>query len=227
MMIADHTKNIIEVSHVSFSYGDHKILDDVNLCIHEGDYLGVVGPNGGGKTTLIKLILGLLKPDAGEIKIFGKDLKSFRDWGNIGYVAQKATNFDPLFPLTAADVVGLGNKKKSDVSWALEKVEMSKFSKSLIGQLSGGQQQRIFIARALAQKPRVIFLDEPTTGVDAEAQKEFYDFIEKLNKELDITLILVSHDMEVVKKEVTEIAYVNKKLTYYKNAKDFLKRKNG
>lgn len=224
-MKVDHTKNIIEVDNVSFSYGDHKILDGINLNIHEGDYLGIIGPNGGGKTTLIKLMLGLLKPDKGEIKIFGTPILKFKDWRKIGYVPQKVTNFDPLFPLTVMEVVGLTTKNKENINWALEKVEMKNFSKMLIGELSGGQQQRVFIARALAQKPQVIFLDEPTSGVDAEAQEDFYNFLGKINHDLDITLILISHDMEVVKKEVTEIAYVNKGLTYYHKAGDFLERK--
>ncbi len=224
-MQIDHTKNIIEVSDVSFSYGSHKILENINLNLHEGDYLGLIGPNGGGKTTLVKLMLGLLKPDKGKINMFGVPLSKFKDWNKIGYVAQKVTNFDPNFPITASEVVSLGKNSKEErknVKWALEILEMQKFANRLIGQMSGGQQQRIFIARALAQKPKIIFLDEPTSGVDANSQEEFYKFIEKLNHELDITLILVSHDMEIVEKEVTEIAFVNQKLTYYNNPKEFV-----
>jgi zinc transport system ATP-binding protein len=217
-MIVDHTKNIIEVKDVSFSYGNHKVLHNVNLCVHRGDYLGVIGPNGGGKTTLIKLILGLLKPDKGEILIFGEPVNKLRDKKRIGYVAQKVTNFDPIFPITAENVVGLGkNGDKKNIKWALEIVEMQKYSDRLIGELSGGQQQRIFIARALAQKPEIIFLDEPTTGIDASSQKEFLDFLKKLNRELDITLILISHDINIITEEASEIAYVNKTLTYKTN----------
>jgi len=224
-MQIDHTKNIIEVKDLSFSYGDHKVLHSVNLCVHRGDYLGVVGPNGGGKTTLIKLILGLLKPENGEVLIFGEPASKLRDKKRIGYVAQKVTNFDPIFPITATDVVGLGKSgDQKNIKWALEKVEMEKYANRLIGELSGGQQQRIFIARALAQKPEIIFLDEPTTGIDAEAQTEFLDFLKKLNRELDITLILISHDINIITEEATEIAYINKTLTYYDSPKDFLKQ---
>ncbi len=224
-MQIDHTKNIIEVKDVSFSYDDHKVLHDINLCVHRGDYLGVVGPNGGGKSTLIKLILGLLKPSSGEILIFGEPVNKLRDKRRIGYVAQKVTNFDPVFPITAGEVVGLGkNADPENIKWALEIVEMQKYANRLIGELSGGQQQRIFIARALAQKPEIIFLDEPTTGIDASSQKEFLDFIEKLNKKLDITLILISHDINIVTEQASEIAYVNKTLTYFDNPKDFLKQ---
>lgn len=226
-MIVDHTKNIIEVTDVSFSYGERDVLKDVNLNIHEGDYLGLIGPNGSGKTTLLKLMLGLLKADKGEIKLFGTPIKDFKDWKKVGYVPQKVTSFDPMFPITAREVVGLGkdiNKERENINWALEKVEMEAMANRMIGELSGGQQQRIFIARALAQKPQVLFLDEPTSGVDADSQKDFYAFLDKINKKLDITLVLVSHDMDVVKKEVTEIAYVNKKLTFYDDPKKFLEK---
>lgn len=224
-MQVDHTKNIIEVKDLSFSYEDHKVLEGVNLNIHKGDYLGVVGPNGGGKTTLIKIILGLLKPDSGEIKLFDKPLKQFSDWEKIGYVAQKATNFDPAFPITVSEVVALGKTKDNEnIKWALSVVEMENYSDKLIGELSGGQQQRVFIARALAQKPQVIFLDEPTTGIDAETQKDFFAFLTKLNEKLDITLILISHDINIVTDKASEIAFINKKLTYFDNPKEFLKK---
>src|SRR5258708_1080903 len=223
MEFIDHTKNIIEIRDLSFSYGKHNVLQRINLCVHRGDYLGVVGPNGGGKTTLIKLILGLLKPDSGEVLIFGEPANKLRDKKRIGYVAQKVTNFDPIFPITASDVVGLGeNNDKKNVKWALEKVEMEKYANHLIGELSGGQQQRVFIARALAQKPEIIFLDKPTTGIDAPPQVEFLEFLKKLNREMDITLILISHDINIITEEATEIAYVNKTLTYYDNPKRFL-----
>ena len=224
MQIRSHTTNIIEVTDLSFSYGHHQILKDVNLEIHKGDYVGMVGPNGGGKTTLIKVILGLLKADKGEVKIFGVPVSKFREWKKIGYVAQKVTNFDPAFPITAGGVISLGkSREKENAKWALKKVEMEGFEHKLIGSLSGGQQQRIFIARALAQKPEILFLDEPTTGIDAVSQKEFLDFLRKLNKELDITLILISHDINIVTEEATEIAYINKGLTYFDNPKEFLK----
>src|SRR5260221_1619762 len=223
-MQVDHTKNIIEVKNVSFSYGDHKVLNNINLNVHRGDYLGVIGPNGGGKTTLIKLILGLLKPSSGEVLIFDEPVNKLRDKKRIGYVAQKVTNFDPSFPITTAAVVGLGkNNDKENVKWALEKVEMLPYANHLIGELSGGQQQRIFIARALAQKPEIIFLDEPTTGIDANSQKEFLDFFKRINRDLDITLILISHDINLITEEATEIAYINKTLTYFDNPKEFLK----
>lgn len=217
---------IIEVDNVSFSYGKNEVLKNISLEIHQGDYLGIVGPNGGGKTTLVKLMLGLLTPDSGKVHLRAKQ---------VAYVAQKATNFDPRFPLTVQEMVSMGRfaqrgifrsltkKDEEIVDWALEQVEMKEFKDRLIGNLSGGQQQRVFMARALAQKPEIIFLDEPTTGVDANSQQQFYQLLEKLNKELKITLILISHDINMVIKQVTEVVCVNQILACNVSAAEFVK----
>lgn len=228
-MPVNHTKNIIEVKDVSFSYGDTVVLKNISLTIHEGDYLGVIGPNGSGKSTLLKLMVGLLKPTSGEIKLFGQNLNNFKDWHKLGYVSQKAVNFDFLFPATVKEVVEMGrygskglfknlNKKDDEiVERSLNQVEMWNFKDRLIGDLSGGQQQRVFIARALAAEPEVIFLDEPTVGVDAKTQEQFYALLKKLNRELNLTLVMISHDLEVMTKETTELACVNQNLVYHDN----------
>jgi len=225
-MPVDHTKNIIEVRNVNFAYGDEAVLKDVNFNVHLGDYLGIVGPNGGGKTTLLKIMLGLLIPQKGTVKLFGEEIENFKDWFKIGYVPQKAVNFDLNFPLTVGEVVTQGrygkkrilqrlSKKDHDlIRQALDQVEMWEHKDKIIGSLSGGQQQRVFIARALASQPEVIFLDEPTTGVDQTTQKKFYALLKKLNRELDLTLVLVSHDTNIIVHETTEIACVNKTLIY-------------
>lgn len=231
----DHTKNIIEIINVSFAYGRGAILDNISLNVHLGDYLGIVGPNGGGKTTLLKIILGLLPNYSGTIKLFGTDIREFRDWSRIGYVPQKATNFDVNFPATVEEIVSMGRygriglfhfpnqKDKEVVESAIEKVGMSGFKQTLIGNLSGGQQQRVFIARALASQPEIIILDEPTVGVDLETQRTFYQLLKELNNNLNLTLILVSHDLDVVASETTEVACINGKLIYHGTPKDFLK----
>jgi len=225
-MPVDHTKNIIEVRNVNFAYGDEAVLKDVNLNVHLGDYLGIVGPNGGGKTTLLKIMLGLLIPQKGTVKLFGEEIKNFKNWFKIGYVPQKAVNFDLNFPLTVEEVVAQGRYGKKRIlqrlskkdynliRQALDQVEMWEYKDKIIGSLSGGQQQRVFIARALASQPEVIFLDEPTTGVDQTTQKKFYALLKKLNRQLDLTLVLVSHDANIIVHETTEIACVNKTLIY-------------
>jgi len=230
-MIPDHTINIIEVKNVSFAYDEGGlVLKDVSLNIHKGDYIGLIGPNGGGKTTLIKLILGLLKTQTGEI--------NFLDHPTIAYVPQKATDVDQRFPVSVESVVSMGRyskrsylkqltkKDKDIVRNSLEKVGMTEFKNRLIGNLSGGQQQRTFIARALAQEPQIIFLDEPTSGVDEATQDEFYKILKKLNQDLGITLILISHDVDVVAEEVTEIACINQHLVFYGPATEFIKEEH-
>ncbi|HSX24358.1 MAG TPA: metal ABC transporter ATP-binding protein [Candidatus Andersenbacteria bacterium] len=222
----DHKENIIECKDVCFSYGSTSILHNVDIAVHRGDYLGIVGPNGGGKTTLLKVMLGLLQPQCGSIKLFGTDIHAFKDWYKIGYVPQKATSFDSNFPATVFEVVLMGTfgkrgilhsttkEDKQAVYEALKKVEMDQYSNRLIGDLSTGQQQRVFIARALVSNPEVLFLDEPTTGVDESAQKEFYALLRTLNRTYDVTLVFISHDQTALKAEATEIATVNRTLTY-------------
>ena len=220
---------------MSFSYGGTEVLRDITLDIHEGDYLGVVGGNGAGKTTLLKIILGLLAPSKGFVKIFDIDIKKFKDWSRLGYVPQKATNFDVNFPATVREVVRMGRygKKgifsrmnKNDeqiVDSSLKRVGMMDYQYRLIGDLSAGQQQRVFIARALAGQPEIIFLDEPTTGIDKNSQDEFYGLLKKLNKELRLTLILITHDVERILKEAMHIACINHRLVCHSSPEEFLR----
>ncbi len=234
-MSVDHTKNIIEVKNVSFGYADEIVIKNITLNVHRGDYLGVIGPNGGGKTTLLKIMLGLLKPAAGSVKLFGQEIRRFKDWAKIGYVPQKAVHFDVKFPATVAEVVAMGRygkrgllgwltkNDKEKITQALRQVEMFDYRDRLIGDLSGGQQQRVFIARALATEPEVIFLDEPTVGVDVKTQEQFYTLLEKLNHSLDLTLVLVSHDIDVIAHEATELACINQSLVYHGSPKEFIK----
>src|SRR3989338_1932967 len=231
----DHTKNIIEVKNVSFSYGDQQVLKDISLNIHQGDYLGVIGPNGGGKTTLLKIMLGLLKPSRGTVSMFGQDICCFKHWSKIGYVPQNAVRFDTSFPATVEEIVTMGlygkkglfsslnNKDKDKIREVLEQVEMTPFRKRLIGDLSGGQQQRVFIARALVSDPEVLFLDEPTVGVDVKTQENFYELLNLLNVKYNLTLILVSHELDIVVQEATEVACINQTLVYHGAPKDFMK----
>jgi len=234
-MPVDHTKNIIEVRDLSFAYGQTPVLKNITLTVHQGDYLGIIGPNGSGKTTLLKVMLGLLTPTSGTVKLFGADCLGFKDWSKIGYVPQKAINFDPLFPATVREVVAMGrfgkkgllfrltDEDQAVVRQALEQVEMLAYQDRQIGDLSSGQQQRVFIARALAGQPEVIFLDEPTVGVDVKAQEQFYALLKRLNQELGLTLVMVSHDIDVIAHEVTELACVNQTLVYHGEPEEFVK----
>lgn len=230
MPFVDHGTNVVEARHVSFAYGTNPILDDVSLDIHRGDYLGIVGPNGSGKTTLLKIMLGLLEPASGSVKLFRTDVGAFDQWPAIGYVPQKVTNFDANFPATVNEVVLMGRfgrrglfrrvneGDRAKARQALERVAMWSFRDRLIGDLSGGQQQRVFIARALATEPEIVFLDEPTVGVERAVRDEFYTLLETLNRELHLTVVLVTHDLESVAHGAMHVAYVNKTLTYHHSA---------
>lgn len=228
-MQVTHDQNIVTLNNISFSYDQNKILRNIDLEVHKGDYLAIIGPNGGGKTTLLKIILGLIKPESGTVKL------SVR---KIGYVPQKVTNFDPNFPVTVEQVVEMGrygvkglfrpinSQDREKVRDALNQVDMIKFKDRLIGELSGGQQQRVFIARALATEPEIIFLDEPTVGVDTETRTQFFKLLKKLNDQLELTLVLITHDMDIIVHHgVSEVVYINKEALFYGKPEDLLKTK--
>lgn len=208
--------NAISVKNIKISLGGFEILNDVSIEIPQNEFLGIIGPNGGGKTTLLKVILGLLKPNKGEVLIMGNPLKESRDL--MGYVPQ-FNSFEKDFPISVFDVVKLGvvGKKIKNISdvviRALNLVDMSDFKDRLISELSGGQKQRVLIARALVSNPKILLLDEPTASVDTKSGRTFYELLKELNKEM--TIILVSHDIGVLSQYVNKIACLNKTLVYH------------
>jgi zinc transport system ATP-binding protein len=213
--------------------GDVIVLDDVNLTVVPGDFLGLIGPNGAGKTTLIRIMLGLLAPTAGGVRLFGRPPSAFRDWGRVGYVPQRAP-IDPTFPATVAEAVTTGLVPSLDllgrpprdgrrrVTEALERVGLASHARMRVGALSIGQQQRVLIARALVSEPELLVLDEPTGGVDPDTQQTFYALLRHLNRERGVALILVSHDISVVAREVTKLACLNRRLVFHGVPADFL-----
>ncbi len=233
----DHQATIIELSGITFSYGDHLILENANLSIHRGDYLGIVGGNGSGKTTLLKIMLGLLTPTQGSVLVFNKPLKDFSQWENIGYVPQQATHFEARFPVTVEEVVLMGRAKRRGLFRrysgldrehalaALKEVEMEAFKDRLVGELSGGQAQRVFIARALAGEPEVLILDEPTVGIDEETKEEFYSLLRRLNTSRSLTIVLVSHDLDDVAREAMHVACVKKSVYFHERPGHILDEK--
>lgn len=223
----------VSVEGVDFIYGQTKVLSDISFRIKRGDFCAIIGPNGSGKTTLLNLILGILQPKKGEVKLFGKDMKEFSEWERIGYVRQNATHIDPFFPTSVKEVTAMGllsrkrfprlirAKDNEEIEEALKKVDMLEYKNRRIGELSGGQQQRVFIARAVVNQPEIIFLDEPTTGVDATTQKHFYEMLHTFNKEHGITIILITHDIGVITKYVTKVACLNQKLIFHGTHEEF------
>ncbi len=237
MQTITHTQNIIEFQNVCFAYNHDLVIKDINFAIHKGDYLGIVGPNGGGKSTLLKLMLGLLKPTEGKIFLYNTEVDKFQDWPKIAYISQQVTQVDPYFPMTVEEIVSMGRyprlglfkfpgkKDKEEVEKALKQVEMWDYRGRLIGDLSGGQKQRVFIARALSGEPEIVVLDEPTAGVDINTQRQFYALLQKLNKQLNLTLIIVSHELDVLTHEASEIAYINRTLVFHGFPQNFVKSK--
>ena len=198
--------NVLTAKNLQFSYGTETILKSVSFDIKKGDYVGLIGQNGSGKSTLLKLLLGLLQPTGGEIELFGEPIKKFKDWDKIGYVPQRSGIFDQSFPATVEEIVNMGllkikDDKENRIHRALEMVEMAHLKDKQLRELSGGQQQRVLIARALVNQPELIFLDEPVVGVDTQSQHNFYQILHRLNKDLNLTLLLVSHDLDVVAHE--------------------------
>lgn len=225
-------KPLIEIENVSYSYGFGDVLKDVSFSIRDEDFLAIIGPNGSGKTTLIKIILGLLKPRAGGVKIMGKSVDDYFEWDRIGYVPQKATHIDSMFPVSVKEVVAMEmlssrriprqpSEIEKQIIKALRQVGMEEYKTRRIGNLSAGQQQRVFIARALANQPKILILDEPTTGVDVKTQEHFYDMLHRLNGEEGITIVLITHEVGIINRHVTQVACLNQKLVYHGNHDDF------
>ncbi|MFC4404865.1 metal ABC transporter ATP-binding protein [Gracilibacillus xinjiangensis] len=223
---------IVDMQNVNFHYGHRQALENVNFQINEGEFIGLVGPNGGGKTTLIKLLLGLEKPSSGEISLFGVPIQKYKQKNNIGYVSQKANSFNRGFPATVTEVVAMGltaklgyfkrlsKQHRLKIEQAIEHVGMSEYRNENIGNLSGGQQQRIFIARALVGEPKLLILDEPTVGVDAENVEKFFDLLHELNEE-KITLLLVTHDIGTMTHHASQVVCLNKTLHFHGNPSSF------
>jgi len=224
---------LISVENVSFGYGETVVLQEVSFDIASADFLALTGPNGSGKTTLLRIILGLLKPSQGRIFLLGEEIERFRHWNRIGYVPQKATNVDPLFPATVREIVAMGllsqksfprflkRGDEAGIDRALKRVGMEGLKNRRIGELSGGQQQRVFIARAIVNTPDVLFLDEPTAGVDAETQTRFYEMLSELNRRERLTIVLITHDFSVITKHVNKVACLNQRLFFHGTHEEF------
>jgi zinc transport system ATP-binding protein len=215
-------EELVRLENVWVHYDNVAILEGVDLSIKQDDFLGIIGPNGGGKTTLLRVILGLVKPSRGEVTVLGSTPERNRKF--IGYIAQSSL-FDHDFPISVLEVVLMGrygkvglikrfsNEDKKLALKALEIVEMLDYKDRQIGRLSGGEQQRVFIARALVAEPKMLLLDEPTTGVDTPMQTEFYELLAKLKHTMAI--VLVSHDISAVSIYVDKIACLNHQLYYH------------
>jgi zinc transport system ATP-binding protein len=215
----------LELEAVDFAYvRGRPVLTDVNLRVDEGEFVAIAGPNGGGKTTLLRLALGLEQPTAGRVLLFGEPAASFHDRARIGYLAQR-TRIGTHAPATVREVVEAGraplrpfgrlhHDDRTAVAEAIERVGLADRAKRPLRELSGGQQQRAYIAKALAARPSLLVLDEPTTGVDVGAQSALADLLEELRSELGVTILYVSHEFGAVEHVVQRLVLVRERIVF-------------
>jgi zinc transport system ATP-binding protein len=213
---ANDRQEIIRIRDLSFSYDARPFLESIHLTIYADDFLGIIGPNGGGKTTLLKLILGILRPDSGTIEVFGGTPREERK--GIGYLSQ-FVDIDFDFPITAREVVLLSRlagrlvgrysqEDKQAAEDALRQMQIWDLRNRKLNELSGGEKQRVFVARALANRPRLLLLDEPMSNIDIHVQEAFYEILKELHR--DIAIVVVDHNLDMLSRFVREVACINK-----------------
>ena len=214
---------LVEIKNLYAGYNGDTVLEDINLTIEQDDFIGLIGPNGGGKTTLLKIMLGLIEPITGTVQVMGGTPSRGRS--RIGYVPQLA-EFDTEFPISVRDVVRMGRLSRQRlfkpysaeddaiVSERLAWVDLLDYQDRALRELSGGQRQRVYIARALATDPALLLLDEPTISVDMEASSQIYDLLYRINQE-GVTIFLVTHDLNVISSYVKTIGCLNRRLHYH------------
>lgn len=215
-------RTLVSLEHVDVDLDGHRVLEDITFTLKEGMFIGVIGPNGAGKTTLLRVILGLVKPSSGSVCVLGLDPAALKkELHHIGYVPQNVL-FDPIFPVSVYDVVMMGRiccigrlrfaskADKKAVSDSIRMVGLGGLEKRLIGELSGGQQKRVFLARALCRQTRILLLDEPTAGLDIPAQHGFMDLLAELKSSLGLSVIFVSHDVNILAQHVDEMVCINR-----------------
>ncbi len=223
--------SVIEIKDLSFRYSHAWVLENISADIQSGDYVGIIGPNGGGKTTLLKLILGLEK-GKGKIKLFGTEIERFSDWKKVGYLAQKSPIAQARFPISVEEVVLMGlcydGKHKEatadnlkQVYQALSMTHTLDLAKRIFGHLSIGQQQRVLLARALVSKPKLLILDEPSAALDVDSRDLFFGLLGELNQNYHVTILLITHDTSEVGKYISKFMYIDKELVFLGDKEQF------
>ncbi len=227
--------SLFDVRNLFFTRQENEILKSITFTIPPGEYCAIIGPNGGGKTTLIRLLLGLEKPSSGTIHLFGTEQSKFRAWNRIGYVPQRSALVDASFPATVREVVAMGRyalrgifgwestEDKEAIEEAMALMGISDLRDRLIGHLSGGQRQRVMIARALSSRPEVLIVDEPNTGVDIESQHRFYELLRHLNRNKSVSILFITHDIGVIAEDIHRVLFVNQTLLVSQNPHEMIR----
>lgn len=229
---------VIQVINLSVFYGQTEALHDISFSVEKGDFVGLVGPNGGGKTTLTKTVLGLIPKKEGKILLFGKELKIFNDFSKIGYLPQKQSSINQLFPATVGEIVFLGLLSQKRRPKKISQEDGHKIDQTLLflgildlknkmlSELSGGQQQRALLARALVSNPELLILDEPSTALDPSSREDFFKLVQKLNQETKTTIILITHDTGYIGQYANKLLYIDRKLVFFGKISDFCPQGN-
>ncbi len=224
---------IIQTKNVSVNYGKNEALRNISFEIEKGDFIGLVGPNGAGKTTLAKAILGLIPISSGKLSLFGQPRKTFQTYGKIGYLPQKHSCINQFFPASVEEVVLLGllsaktapriitKEDSGKVANILKTLNIAPLKNQMLSELSGGQQQRVLLARALISSPEILIFDEPSTALDPESRDNFFELIQKINKENQTTIILITHDTGYIGKYANKLLYIDRKLVFFGKISEF------
>lgn len=214
-------ENIIKVENLGFDYGEGWVFHKLDLAIPKGDFVAVIGANGAGKSTLMKMLANVIPPTVGEIYYYGQPIEKFTEWQKIGYVAQNPVRMQRSFPISVEEVVSLGlldgsiglpffsSEQKARVKELLSQFQLESFRHRKIGELSGGQQQRVFLARAMVKRPEILLLDEPATGIDTGSKEALYAMLKRINSEQDVTIIMISHDLELAAEAAKSALCIN------------------
>jgi zinc transport system ATP-binding protein len=236
--------SVATLNNISFGYnGLPLIFEGVSFAIDSGEFIGLIGSNGSGKTTLVKVMLGLLKPNTGTVNLFGEDQNAFgnnkQNWSKIGYIPQTASQ-PKDFPITVEELLGISilgvstkksmwngfgnfenNESKNKTQQVLQKLDINNLKNKEISQLSGGERQKVYLARALINSPKLIILDEPTTGIDQLSEKDFYNLIDGIRRDLGTTIIMISHDISSISDKVDRIFCLDKTLEIIDNPREY------
>lgn len=224
---------VVRTDNLTCSYRVGPVLEGVSITVSAGAYVGIAGPNGSGKSTLVRALLGLNGISAGSAELFGVPCERFAEWGRVGYLPQHVKLFNPVFPATVEETVGLGllslkrfprRLKRPDrqkVHDVLDQLGVRDLAAKLIGELSGGQQQRVLLARALVNDPELLILDEPTAALDPETRERFYRLVSDINRNLGVTVLLVTHDMGTIGLHASKLLYLDKRVLFYGSFDEF------
>lgn len=224
---------IVNAKNISVNYGPSEVLKNVSFSIEKGDFVGLAGSNGAGKTTLVKALLGLLPLSKGRIELFNRPVGKFNSWEKIGYLPQKFSSINTLFPATVEEVVALGllsTKKfprtinrhdRQQAKQIMKELGIADQAKKMLSELSGGQQQKALLGRALISQPEILIFDEPSTALDPNSRDSFFRLLQSLNQEKGITIILITHDTGYIGKYANKLLYLDRELIYFGKFSEF------